>query len=98
MLLAVTFAIATGIAIAGWRGVLRPPVVVGVIVGGAFANFADRLVGGSVVDMIYLTWWPTFNLADVAITTGVFAMVIHNFIADRRETRAKSATATGEAT
>lgn len=51
------------------------------VVGGALGNIIDRVTGGAVVDFIHLHWrdwhWPTFNLADVAITTGallVFAV------------------------
>lgn len=46
----------------------------GAIVGGAIANLIDRLPDGAITDFIDLHaggWhFPTFNLADVAITTG----------------------------
>ena len=76
VLLALTGLICLGAAVAGWRGSLRPPVAVGLVVGGAIANLVDRLLGGSVVDMIHLTWWPTFNLADVAICLGIGGIVL----------------------
>ena len=76
VLLALTGLICLGVVVAGWRGLLRPPVAVGLVAGGAIANLADRLLGGSVVDMIHLTWWPTFNLADVAICLGIGGMVV----------------------
>lgn len=49
------------------------------IVGGALGNFIDRVMYGYVVDFIdwYITTggeekhWPTFNIADIAITIGV---------------------------
>lgn len=45
------------------------------ILGGAFANIWDRLTRGFVVDFLDLHafsfHWPAFNMADVAITTGV---------------------------
>lgn len=45
------------------------------ILGGALGNLYDRLTLGYVVDFLffhYQTWyWPTFNLADSAITGGV---------------------------
>jgi signal peptidase II len=44
---------------------------VALIVAGGIANVVDRLEAGSVVDMLHTGWWPTFNLADVYITTGV---------------------------
>ena len=49
-------------------------IALGLVVGGALGNLADRAWrghGGSVVDFITLTHWPTFNLADSAITVGV---------------------------
>jgi signal peptidase II len=76
VLLALTGLICLGVAVAGWRGSLGPPVAVGLVAGGAIANLADRLLGGSVVDMIRLTWWPTFNLADVAICLGIGGIVV----------------------
>lgn len=79
VLLVITGVICTGIAWGGWTGVLHPPVAAGLIFGGAVGNLADRLTGGSVVDMIHLTWWPTFNLADVAICTGAALLVIGSF-------------------
>jgi signal peptidase II len=41
------------------------------IIIGAFSNFLDRLHYSYVVDLITLTSWPVFNLADVMITAGV---------------------------
>jgi signal peptidase II len=56
----------------------------GVILGGALGNLADRafragddeLLGGRVVDMVDLQWWPVFNLADVALWVGVGVMLL----------------------
>ncbi len=55
-------------------------VALGLVLGGIFGNFVDRLTRGYVVDFIKLHWrdafaWPTFNLADSAITTGVLLIV-----------------------
>lgn len=75
LLLTFTGVLCAGIAVAGWKGALLPPFAVGLILGGALGNLLDRLTGGSVVDMIHLTWWPTFNLADVAICTGAGLVV-----------------------
>lgn len=45
------------------------------MIGGAAANVVDRLGDGLVTDFIDVHafgWhWPTFNMADVAITCGV---------------------------
>lgn len=44
----------------------------GLIFGGFFGNFIDRVIHGYVVDMFYFPWLPFFicNLADIAITFG----------------------------
>ncbi|MEA2210730.1 MAG: signal peptidase [Solirubrobacteraceae bacterium] len=47
----------------------------GLVVGGAIGNLIDRLSSGSVTDFIKLPLWPAFNLADSAITIGVFALL-----------------------
>lgn len=70
-LIAITATIAVAVAVAGWRGRLDPPVAAGLIVGGAVANVADRLMAGSVVDFIDIGRWPVFNLADVTLLSGI---------------------------
>jgi hypothetical protein len=47
----------------------------GLALGGATGNLADRLVRGGVVDFISVGRWPTFNLADAAMVCGVAAAV-----------------------
>jgi signal peptidase II len=54
----------------------------GLILGGALGNLADRLFRppgpfeGRVVDFISVGWWPVFNVADSAITCGGVLMVV----------------------
>jgi signal peptidase II len=43
----------------------------GLQLGGAIGNLLDRLRYGHVVDFIDIGFWPIFNLADLAIVTGV---------------------------
>jgi signal peptidase II len=50
-------------------------VPTGLLLGGAIGNLVDRLIHGSVTDFIKLPHWPAFNIADVAITVGVVALV-----------------------
>ena len=55
-------------------------VSIGLIWGGAVGNFIDRLRFGYVTDFIYFRlwgdfYWPAFNIADAAITVGVFALI-----------------------
>jgi signal peptidase II len=47
----------------------------GLLIGGAAGNLIDRTREGAVTDFIDLPAWPAFNLADVAITFGVFALL-----------------------
>src|SRR5262249_52956338 len=46
-------------------------IAAGLVAGGAIGNLIDRLRTGSVTDFVEIGSWPRFNLADVAITTGV---------------------------
>src|SRR3989344_4034282 len=46
-------------------------LLLGFIWGGALGNLLDRLLLGSVRDFIAFSFWPSFNVADAAITIGV---------------------------
>jgi signal peptidase II len=48
---------------------------VGLILGGALGNLADRAREGAVIDFIDPIAWPAFNLADAAIVVGVFGLL-----------------------
>jgi signal peptidase II len=50
-------------------------VPTGLLLGGALGNLLDRLLNGSVTDFIKLPLWPAFNVADIAITVGVLALL-----------------------
>ncbi len=63
------------------KSVQRRSVVfaLGLVGGGAIGNVVDRafrdgsdsFLGGAVIDFLEIgTWWPVFNLADVAIVVG----------------------------
>lgn len=65
----------------GERGV---QLFLGLLLGGILGNFCDRLWRGYVVDFLAFHWqdrfaWPTFNLADAAITCGVAAILYQGF-------------------
>ena len=47
----------------------------GLLLGGAAGNLIDRVRAGAVTDFIKLPHWPAFNVADIAITLGVVALV-----------------------
>ncbi len=47
----------------------------GLLLGGAFGNLIDRAAKGSVTDFVKLPHFPAFNVADIAITVGVIALI-----------------------
>jgi signal peptidase II len=49
---------------------------VGLLVGGALGNLADRVRADAVTDYLDVLSWPPFNLADVAITAGVVVLAL----------------------
>lgn len=52
------------------------------IVGGALSNIFDRLTLGYVRDFIDLKFWPSFNLADSAVTVGI-SIVVFSILAGK---------------
>lgn len=50
-------------------------LALGLQVGGAVGNIIDRFRHGYVVDFIDVPRWPTFNIADSAITVGVGLLI-----------------------
>jgi len=73
------------VAWAGWGGrrLMLPPVLLGMVLGGAIGNLGDRVfrsddrfLGGAVVDFIDLQWWPVFNAADSAIVVAGIILVL----------------------
>ena len=76
LLLALTVGIVATLAVISWRGGFASPIAAGLVLGGALANAIDRFEAGTVVDMLDLHWWPTFNLADVSITVGVVLLAL----------------------
>jgi len=57
-------------------------LAVGLLAGGAVANLVDRAPDGRVTDFIDLPRWPAFNVADIAITVAVLALVVGSLRAD----------------
>jgi signal peptidase II len=54
------------------------------IIAGALGNLTDRLLWGEVVDFLlfHFGWfqWPTFNMADTWISSGMVGLLIYSFI------------------
>jgi signal peptidase II len=57
----------------------RKRVYLGLILGGAFGNLIDRLAAGEVLDFIDMGIggyrWPTYNVADIAVTVGAVLLI-----------------------
>ncbi len=51
-------------------------IFVAMILGGTIGNLLDRIFRGYVVDFIDFTFWPAFNIADMAVTIGAVALII----------------------
>ena len=64
------------------------------VVGGAVGNLIDRIWLGKVVDFLQWHWqdwyWPSFNLADSAITLGVVLLLIDGLFAGSQREEQKS--------
>ena len=54
-------------------------ISLGLILGGALSNLADRVFLGYVVDYLDFRMWPVFNLSDAAITTGTLLFIVQAF-------------------
>ena len=76
VIITLTAVVTVVMAVAALRGAFPSRVAAGLVVGGAVANLGDRVLGGSVVDFLDLGWWPSFNLADVALCVGCGLLVL----------------------
>ena len=75
-----TVVVSALIAVTAWRhDRVLTSVALGLVLGGALGNLADRLLRGPgfrghVVDFIDIGPWPVFNLADSAIVIGAILL------------------------
>ena len=64
------------------------PVALSLVLGGAVGNLIDRIRLGEVIDFIYFQYrrfaWPAFNVADIAITVGVFLLILRMVFLEKR--------------
>ncbi len=72
----VALAVVTILSVWLWRTDVRPVgVAIGLLIGGALGNVLDRARWGAVTDFldfhVEAYHWPAFNMADVAIVSGV---------------------------
>jgi signal peptidase II len=70
-------------------------VALALVVGGAVGNLIDRVSSGAVTDFIDvyvgMHHWPSFYVADSAISIGIVLMAIDSFRPQRREAPAAAA-------
>ena len=69
------------------HGILR--LALGLQLGGAVGNLADRVRVGKVTDFIDIGPWPNFNLADSSIVVGVVIIVAFFLLTESRHQRAQ---------
>ena len=88
----VTVAVLVSLVMVVWLSRLQPRerwtgLGLALVVGGAVGNLIDRIVLGKVVDFLQWHWqdwsWPSFNLADSAITLGVVLLLIDGLFGER---------------
>jgi signal peptidase II len=60
---------------------------VGLLLGGALGNLADRAREGAVIDFIDPIAWPAFNVADACIVVGVLMLL---WVVEGRPKRART--------
>lgn len=88
LLTAVAFAVSAWLI---WKLLHPLPPLLGagyaLILGGAVANAADRATDGFVTDFLRFYWkswyWPAFNLADIAISSGAGLLILTIVLSDR---------------
>lgn len=65
------------------------PCALSLVLGGAAGNLVDRLISGYVIDFMdvyYRGWhWPTFNVADSAISIGAVLLIIDALWLDKAQ-------------
>ena len=87
-------AIVVGMFVWMWREDSRLATLgIGLIIGGALGNIIDRARHGAVVDFLDF-WigtyhWPTFNVADIAIVSGVVGTLSAEVLRGRSSTRSQ---------
>jgi len=69
------------------------PLALSLVLGGAVGNLVDRIRLGEVIDFIFFHYrrfaWPAFNVADIAITAGVFLLILRMFFLEKKHSPEK---------
>jgi len=76
--LVASIAVSIGLVVyvATHRNELAVDAVLGLILGGTVGNGFDRVMYGTVTDFITVHFWPVFNVADSAVSTGVVLLAV----------------------
>ena len=76
--LVASIAVSIGLVVyvATHRNHVMADVVLGLILGGTVGNGFDRVMYGTVTDFITVHFWPVFNVADAAVSTGVVLLAV----------------------
>ena len=84
-------AVVISIVLAIWMTKARSKwltVALGMVIGGAIGNAIDRAVYGAVADFLdfhaFGYHWPSFNVADIAISIGVVMLLFDGLLENRR--------------
>jgi signal peptidase II len=62
---------------------------VAAILGGTFGNLIDRINLGYVIDYLDFRIWPTFNIADSALTIGIIGLIFYLIKKDLNKPKTK---------
>jgi len=86
------FAVVISIVLAVWMYRARSKwlaVALSLVIGGALGNAIDRAIYGAVADFLdfhaYGYHWPSFNVADIAISVGVVMLLFDGLLEKRRD-------------
>jgi len=67
-------------------------IAIALVLGGAIGNLIDRALTGAVVDFIQVyyanSYFPTFNIADSAITLGAGLLIVDMILEFKRDRKA----------
>ena len=70
---------------------LNAIAALGLVIGGALGNAADRAFRGAVADFFYFHYqsfsWYVFNVADIAIVAGVALLMYESVVIGDRDNR-----------
>ena len=73
-----SFGVACGLVVYVFthRDSVPADLVLGLVLGGTVGNLFDRVIFGTVTDFVALHFWPVFNVADSAVSTGVVLLLL----------------------